>query len=416
MFFSQTSYNLENFKSGLKSKIYNVSKEKLMQNITKRSYGFIKCLYENDIKKIEEICKKLTKFKSILFLGTGGSSLGGKTLVSLKSNYYKQDLKQNIFFIENIDEDSIVGLLNQINLDKTAVVITSKSGETIETLSQYFFIKKKMKKIKNLNERFFVITENKKSTLKSIQEEEKFNYVEHKPDIGGRYSIFSVVGLIPAKLAGVDIKKFRDGGISFLENLLTKKIKYFDNYFLPSLSLIFLNENSFNISVMMPYIEKLQNFSLWYKQLWAESTGKKGKGITPINSLGTIDQHSQLQLFLDGPRDKFFTIIGKKKRFDSISLDCSFGKKKYKILDKKNLEKLMYAEMKATITTLKNKGNPLRFIELEKVDEITIGSLTMFFFLETIFCSYMLEVNPFDQPAVEQSKILTKKYLKNEEN
>lgn len=269
-----------------------------------------------------------------------------------------------------------------------------------------------MKKIRKSDERFFVITENKKSTLKSIQEEERFNYIEHKPDIGGRYSIFSVVGLIPAKLAGVDIKKFRDGAISFLETLLTNDTKIFDNYFLSSLSLILLNKNGFNISVMMSYIEKLQNFSLWYKQLWSESTGKNGKGITPINSLGTIDQHSQLQLFLDGPRDKFFTIIGKKKRLDSINLDCSFGKKKYKILDKKNLEELMYAEMNSTITTLKNKGNPLRFIELEKVDERTIGSLTMFFFLETIFCSYMLKVNPFDQPAVEESKILTKKYLR----
>ena len=167
----------------------------------------------------------------------------------------------------------------------------------------------------------------------------------------------------------------------------------------------------------MPYIDRLQNLSLWYRQLWAESIGKNGFGLTPVNALGTVDQHSQLQLYLDGPRDKFFTIIGKKKKSKSLELDCSFAKSQmFHPLHGKTLEQLLVAEMKATIETIKNKKLPLRYIEVNEIAEMELGALVMFLFLETIFCCYLINVNPFDQPAVEEGKILTKKYLENEKN
>ena len=164
----------------------------------------------------------------------------------------------------------------------------------------------------------------------------------------------------------------------------------------------------------MPYIDRLNELALWYRQLWAESIGKEKKGITALNALGTVDQHSQLQLFLDGPNDKFFTFIGKKKNEDKHLLDCSYGNKIFNSLHKKSLDQILFAEMKATIETLKKKKLPLRYIELNDVKEMELGALVMFLFIETIFCCYLIDVNPFDQPAVEEGKILTKKILENE--
>ena len=176
-----------------------------------------------------------------------------------------------------------------------------------------------------------------------------------------------------------------------------------------------MNKRGVNMTVMMPYSDSLNNLSLWYRQLWAESIGKKGIGITPINALGTVDQHSQLQLFLDGPKDKFFTLIGKFPDKASKKILCNYFKKMKFIMDNKSLENLMNAEMKATIETLKNKGLPIRVIMLKNFNERLIGSLMMFLFLETIFACSLFEVDPFDQPAVEEGKKLAKKYLNQNE-
>lgn len=410
MLFTQKLFNLSDFKKELKNTFFQKAKTKLFSNIKSKSYGFMNDLYEKKINDIYFYAKKIKKSENVIFLGTGGSSLGGKTLVSINSNFFKNKNKPQIFFLENIDEVSINGLLDQLNMDKTSIVIISKSGETMETLAQFFLIKKKISKTKNYKKRIFVITEKKKSTLKKIQEEEDYFFIEHNDSVGGRYSVFSVVGLLPAAISSFDIKNFVEGGKKFLKYM--GKEKNFNSFFHSSLAIILSQKKGINISVIMPYIDNLNNFSFWYKQLWAESIGKKKMGITPVNSLGTVDQHSQLQLFLDGPRDKFFTIIGRKKNKQQKILDCRYGKnKKLDILHKKSLEILLRAELEATIETLVNKKLPLRFFELDLLNEECIGSLMMYFIIETIFCCYLIDVNPFDQPAVEEGKILTKKKL-----
>ena len=410
MLFTQKLFNLSDFKKELKSTFFKKAKTNLFSNIKSKSYGFINDLYEKKINDIYFYAKKIKKSENVIFLGTGGSSLGGKTLVSINSNFFKNKNKPQIFFLENIDEVSINGLLDQLNMDKTSIVIISKSGETMETLAQFFLIKKKISKTKNYKKRIFVITEKKKSTLKKIQEEEDYFFIEHNDSVGGRYSVFSVVGLLPAAISSFDIKNFVEGGKKFLKYM--GKEKNFNSFFHSSLAIILSQKKGINISVIMPYIDNLNNFSFWYKQLWAESIGKKKMGITPVNSLGTVDQHSQLQLFLDGPRDKFFTIIGRKKNKQQKILDCRYGKnKKLDILHKKSLEILLRAELEATIETLVNKKLPLRFFELDLLNEECVGSLMMYFIIETIFCCYLIDVNPFDQPAVEEGKILTKKKL-----
>ncbi len=415
MLFSQSSFNLEYFKLQLKSKDYISTKKKIVNDISSKSFGFLQDIYSDNLEEIIYLAKHLRSFENVLFLGTGGSSLGGKTLVSIKENFFFKDSFPKVFFLENVDEWSILRLTEKINLQNTALVVISKSGETIETLSQFFFLKNTMKNISNFKEKIFIITENKKSTLKEIQEEESYKFFEHKKNIGGRFSVFSLVGLLPASLVGFEVSSFREGGKLFLECILNDNGDFFDNHFFSALALMILYKKNYNISVFMPYSDRLNNLSFWYRQLWAESIGKNKMGITPVNALGTVDQHSQLQLYLDGPSDKFFTFISEKQKKPKQKLDCSYGKNKnYHLLHNRSLNELLKFELRATIETLKQKKYPLRVIELDEINEKAIGSLMMFLFLETIFSCYFFNLDPFNQPAVEKGKILTKNFLENE--
>lgn len=364
-------------------------------------------------KIIKQISNELKRFETILFLGTGGSSLGGKTLYALKNNQFINNNNPRIYFIENIDSEQIDGLLKHIDLKRTGFVVISKSGETIETLSQFFMIKNFSENIFNdFSKNLYIITENKKSTLKRIQEELKCSYFEHSKVIGGRYSIFSLVGMVPAELSNLNSEKIHQGGAKVLKQMLrTKNIQEFPPA-LASFKNYNLIKEGINQNILMPYSDSLLNFSMWFRQLWGESIGKEGKGSTPISGIGTVDQHSQLQLYLDGPRDKFINIIFFKKKKKSIELDCYISKNfVYQNLHKKNMNDLFVAETMATFETLKKKNVPIRMIELESNDEETIGSILMHFFLETIFTCYLLDINPFNQPAVEEGKKLAIKYL-----
>ncbi len=415
MIFSQETFNLEKNSNQKNKAKYEATKKYLLNCIKKQTFGFLEDLYSKNYNEIFNAVDKLKNFDHVLFLGTGGSSLGGKTLVSLISNYFLNNTKPKVYFIENIDSSSILGLLENINLERTACVVTSKSGETIETISQFFFISNKFENKKiSIKNRFFIITEDKESSLKDIQEEKKLNFMSHPNSIGGRFSVFSIVGLLPALLVNFNIKNFCDGAKLFLDEI--KDSRRFDHFFFPIFNLIKLSEEGVNMSIIMPYSDSLSNLSLWYRQLWAESIGKNGRGITPINSLGTVDQHSQLQLYLDGPKDKFFTIIGEKRRKRSKKINCSYTKHKiYKNLHQKSLDTLLEAEMMATIQTIKNKNLPTRVLILNSLNENDMGSLMMFFFIETIFSCFLLNLNPFDQPAVEEGKKLTKEFLRKNE-
>ncbi len=411
MNFSQEIFNSGNFFKKIKSREFVIAKEKLLDSLKKKSFGFLEDLYDKDFSLIKKNVNKLKKYDDILFLGTGGSSLGGKTLVEISNYLYSEKNLPRIHFFENIEKNTILRKLKSINFNNTAVVVISKSGETIETISQFFFVRDffRRNKIPLLN-KVIVITENKQSSLKKIQEACNFDYLDHPKTVGGRFSVFSIVGLLPASLNKFKIEDFCQGARNFLSTI--SKGKQFDRLFYPVYSLC-KNHKKINMSILMPYSDALYNLSFWYRQLWGESIGKKRKGITPINALGTVDQHSQLQLYLDGPRDKFFTIIGKKKIDSFKSLDCSYSdkKQKYLPLNGKSLEQLFFAEMHATIQTLKDQKLPIRTLFLNEFSEIELGNLMMFFFLETIMGCYLLKINPFDQPAVEKGKKLALEYL-----
>tara|TARA_A100001015_G_scaffold125076_1_gene138608 strand:+ start:3600 stop:4853 length:1254 start_codon:yes stop_codon:yes gene_type:complete len=398
-----------------KKKLIKVHK-KIIKLIKNYELPCVSIVNENsDIKSINTASDKFKNCDHILLIGTGGSSLGGKTLNSLRNNQFVGIMKPNIYFIENVDPTPIIELLNQINVKKTGFIVISKSGETIETLSQFFLIYDFLKKkVNNISSKTLIITENKNSTLKKIQEKINADYLPHDNNIGGRFSIFSNVGLLPARLSSLDIKKIRTGGQITLKNLLYEKDVMKIKPVMGSVINYSLFKSGINQCVLMPYSDALYNFSLWFRQLWGESIGKKGLGSTPINSIGTIDQHSQLQLYLDGPKNKIITIIGINKLKSSPKLNTKISKNfVFETLEGKSMNSLLKAEENATFDTLISNNIPTRKINLPVLNEINLGALLMHFFLETIYTCFLLDVDPFDQPAVEEGKILTKKYLNN---
>ena len=362
------------------------------------------------IYKTINIAKHFSKNKKNIFIfGTGGSNFGSMALI----NILQQKQKKNILFYDNIDPIYFQNSIQKIDLNKSGFIIISKSGTTPETLSQIGCIIELFKNKYSLKKFFkncLIITENKESPLRLIGLKIKCTILDHELDIGGRYSVFSNVGMIPSIIAGVEIKSFHKGAENIISNINNNSFyKYI------KLSQIFssnIKKDFFANSVIFTYSAALYYFGKWYLQLWAESIGKNGMGITPIHSVGTTDQHSQLQLFLDGPKDKFYTFI----TTNNSKLGLKINKKimetnNLAFLGGKRMGDLMQAEQKATIDTFKAKGIKFREINLPKINEYYLGQLMALSMIETIATCLFLKINPFDQPAVEQGKILTKKYL-----
>ena len=362
----------------------------------------------DDLAEIEQLSKRIkSSFKKVVILGVGGSSLGGKTLNAIQNNPEIETI-----FLESIDSNTIQKNLHQIDLKTSCFVVVSKSGETVETICQTLIIIEKFKaaNIQDFNKNFIFITEDKESTASKIAKELGSEVYFHPKDIGGRFSYLSIVGLLPACLVGLDIRKIRLGAKTTLENFLTQNAQ--ESALLKACALqLYLSDKGFSNNVVMPYIDNLKDFTDWYRQLLAESLGKNGFGLTPINSMGTIDQHSQLQLYLDGLEDKFFTFITSENHpFDFAVKDLPNCASKF---GGKNLNQILQIEQNTTIEVLDNKNLPIRILEINKIDEETLSALMMHMFLETIIIAGAKAINPFDQPAVELRKTLAKKYLQN---
>ena len=360
-------------------------------------------LLEETISKTKEFSQDKTTF---MIFGTGGSNLGARALVNILQG---RELKKIIFY-DNIDPINFRNYFEKIDLNNTGFIIISKSGSTPETLSQLTSIIELYDQKKILNKFFkstLVITEIKDSPLWNIANDNKCTIFKHEKDIGGRYSIFSNVGMVPAIIAGLDVRKIYSGALDIISKKNYDDLLKLANYFAYQKT----NPN-LSISVLMTYSDALFYFGKWYLQLWAESIGKKGKGLTAIHAMGTTDQHSQLQLYLDGPKDKFFTIMttdyrgkGMKSHFDTTnSYNINY-------LNNKTMGDLMYAEQQATIDIFNKNKFSIREINIPIIDEFSMGQLMTISMIETISTCIKFEVNPFDQPAVEQGKVLTKKYL-----
>ncbi|MFZ0176002.1 MAG: glucose-6-phosphate isomerase, partial [Pseudolabrys sp.] len=350
------------------------------------------------------------------------SSLGGQTLAQLADfavpGVGALRAPPQLHFIDNLDPDSFETLLARLPHATTRFIAISKSGGTAETLMQTIAALSAIQS-QGLQTRipdiFLGITEpakaGKANGLRNLLGKYRVPMLDHDTGVGGRYSALTNVGLLPAAMLGLDVAAVREGAGLALAPVLAKKPSAQVPAAVGAALSVALSESK-SISVLMAYCDRLQRFTHWYVQLWAESLGKGGKGTTPVAALGPVDQHSQLQLFIGGPRDKLFTVVtvdgaGYGPRIDG-ELARLAGEPG---LAGKTIGDLVAAEGRATAETLAKNGCPVRTIHISKLDEESLGELMMHFMLETIIAAHLLGIDAFDQPAVEEGKVLAKKYL-----
>ena len=341
--------------------------------------------YRDSYKK--NFVNKYKVFSNYRVIGMGGSILGTRTIYE----FLKHKIKKNFSFIDNLQNT-----LSQ-SKKKTVNIIVSKSGNTIETIANSNIILKK-------NNKNIFVTENKKNYLYRLAENLKGEIVHHNNYIGGRYSVLSEVGMLPAELMGLKSKNFRQF------NSLMKNKRFLNSLINNVGSILYYIKNQKFNSIIINYDERSENLFKWYQQLVAESLGKKKKGLLPIVSNMPKDNHSVMQLYLDGFQNNFYTFfyVDEKK---SKKLNNKIILPSHKFLKNKSISKIIYSQKKASENIFLKKNIPFRSFEVKKRDEKTLGELFSFFILETILLGKALKLNPYDQPAVELIKKETKKIL-----
>lgn len=395
-------------------KDFKISTENLGHYINKvesRAQGFMDLGYDlENLEKIKEFSKKTTgHYDTIVILGIGGSMLGPKTILEA---LYSNPKKIKVVCLDNIDPFRINQVEAELNYAKTLFLVQTKSGGTPETIAQYLFFRQKLEsKGLELKKHLVFVTDPEKGFLREIANSQNIPSFSIPENVGGRFSVLSSIGLLVSGLVGLDIDNLLLGARDTLENQKEDAYKLaFTQYQL------FLAGT--NINVIMPYSSRLAMFAHWSIQLISESLGKardlEGRvvntGITPIPALGATDQHSQLQLFAEGPKDKLIIFINVENHLENLAIPNS-SLENFSYLNDKSFNQLLAAELVGVRQSLVEAGVSSLTINIEKVDEYNLGSLFMFFELATAFLGEMLEINTFDQPGVERSKVLTKEIL-----
>src|SRR5574344_902362 len=364
------------------------------------------------------------RFDNVLVLGIGGSALGGIAVTeALLKPYWnlltpeQRNGAPRIFFLDNIDPDSINGLLRILDLKKTLVNVITKSGSTAETMSQFMIVKNKLEEELGDDYRKNIVatTDKKTGILRQLADQEGYKTFVVPDDVGGRFSVFSAVGLLPFALVGLDIDDIMNG-IKDMD-LALKNTDIHQNIAAQNALIHFLmdTKKGKNLSVMMPYSSRLKYISDWYVQLWAESLGKEvnknGKkvnvGPTPIKALGATDQHSQIQLYNEGPNDKLINFIRVGEFDTTLEIPKIFEYTGIGYLGGKTINELINAEADATAVALTNYNRPNVTIKVPKVDAYHIGQLLYMLEVQTAIIGELYNINTFNQPGVEQAKNYT---------
>lgn len=379
-----------------------------------------------DIAATEAAAKALRDGASdIVFLGTGGSSLGGQTLAQL-ADYAVPGLGAlregpRVHFMDNLDPLTFGAFLKKLPLPTTRFVAVSKSGGTGETLMQTAAALQAVKAAgleARVPELFFGLSEPAKSGKRNGLRDllAGVPFLDHDTAVGGRFSVLTNVGLLPAAVMGLDIRAIRKGAGKALAPLLAGKPAADVPFAVGAALAVALDHDKGKaVSVMMAYADRLEKFTKWYVQLWGESLGKDGRGTTPVAALGPVDQHSQLQLYIAGPRDKLFTVVTTAVAGKGPAIDAALAERAGEAdFAGRTIGDLVAAQGRATAETLAKNGCPVRTIHIDTLDAESLGELLMHFMLETIVAAQLFRVDAFDQPAVEEGKVLAKKYLAGE--
>jgi glucose-6-phosphate isomerase len=342
--------------------------------------------------------KKFKKFKSIAIIGMGGSILGIEAI----SGFLEKKLNKKIYFFDNINFNKNLNFIKKEKIIKTLFLVISKSGNTIETLSNFLSLNIIKKNSKNI----IIISEKKNNYLYLISKKFNLFFIEHKNNIGGRYSVLSEVGIVPAYLMGLNIIKLRKN--------IKKCISVKEKIFLKSSTIKFANlmlKKKYSNLIFLNYVPELEKFLYWCQQLIAESLGKKEKGFLPVVSSAPKDHHSLLQIYLDGPKNNIFNIFSIHENVKQ-KIKTNNIMKKIKFLNNKTLYDVKTAQKKALIKSFDKNNIPYREFQIKTLNEETLGELFAYFIFETVIIAKLMNINPYDQPAVEQVKAFTKKMLK----
>ncbi len=364
------------------------------------------------------------RFENILVLGIGGSALGGIAVTeALLKPYWnlltseQRNGAPRIFFLDNIDPDSMSGLLDMLDLKKTLVNVITKSGSTAETMSQFMILKDRLEKELGDDYRKNIVatTDKKTGILRQIAEQEGYKTFVVPDDVGGRFSVFSAVGLLPFALLGIDIDEITNG-IKDMD-LALKNTDINENIAAQNALIQYLmdTKKGKHLSVMMPYSSRLKYVSDWYVQLWAESLGKNEDlqgnhvhiGPTPIKALGVTDQHSQIQLYNEGPNDKIINFIRVEEFDTTLEIPKIFEYTGIGYLGGKTVNALLNAEADSTKVSLSDYARPTVTITLQRVDGYNVAQLLYMLEVQTAIAGELYNINTFNQPGVEQAKNYT---------
>lgn len=408
-----------NFSQNIKNQFNETElANKFSKIINDEKLGFFKLVERQELISESKIAfEKFKSKKHFVHVGIGGSSLGTEMLIKALNN----NPEVNFTFINNVDPDEIYDQLKQVNLKEAVFFFCSKSGGTAEPMAAMAIITNLLEQegisLNDLKNHYVFATDPLKSELLNIGRELEIQCLEIPSNVGGRFSALSPVGLFPALFAKINIDELFLGAKEFGETL--KEESATNPLFTCSQYLLKLKDSGINQTVLMPYSSKLRELSFWFTQLWAESLGKKfdlkgniiNTGLTPIPAYGPTDQHSQMQLFMEGPFDKCLVLLEVENFHQDFSLKSNFKGRAFEKLNGHKLSDLMKAEFHGTLRALKEAERPFIHISINQLNERTLASLILFFESLTALMGDLMQINPFDQPGVEAGKIFAYEFL-----
>lgn len=370
------------------------------------------------LAEIETAAEQLRRFEDIAVIGIGGSSLGAKAVHQALESDMPGSSSPRLNFLENIDPRQLDKLLRKWIAEKTAVITISKSGGTIETVIQFMIVRAWLEKqlgADKARDHQWLITDPGQGWLRELARREKTASLPVPPRVGGRFSVLTAVGLLPLAVAGVDIQCLLAGSAANAARCVSDNPS--ENPALEMAALFYLLDikHSKRVSIMMPYADPLRLFGDWYRQLWAESLGKRMEtrpdkppaGTLPVTALGTVDQHSQLQMYLESRRDKIFTFMAIDDWGQNLPIPVSSADKKYfPYLEGKRMQDVLDAEFRATVQVVSDTGHPNMTLRLPRLDAHVLGQLIDLYQRVTVYAGLLYGINPLDQPAVEKGKQL----------
>ncbi len=415
---SNYSFNHSVFKEVVDYKPYA---DRLKKEVEANLLPFLKLpFFEELCEEIEILRPFFSKYKHLLLLGIGGSALGPRALQRAFAPGQDRPMHngKSLWIMDNVDPESFADTLNRLPKEDTLVVTISKSGGTIETISQYFIVKEIYQKLypSTWQEYFIHVTDKNKGFLREEANTYNIRTLEVPDNLGGRYSVMSAVGMLPMAFLGVDYKALMQGAIDIGRTIANdySQLESSDAWKIASWAKELL-DNDYSQLLLFIYHPAWATFGAWFVQLWAESLGKGGKGSMPIAAVGVTDQHSALQMFLDGPKDKGCIFLSSQADKEKIFLPETLNDT-WSFIESKPLGDILEAETLATRMALVENNVPLIHAHYPKADCYEAGQFMMTLELATVLTGWLLDINPIDQPAVEQGKVLANAKLGSEKH